>query len=106
MALRGAAAEHHALVDLASAPPAGAQARPRRSVAAQLLRGGMCALHGGTALASAVLRSSSGSSPSLLDEALAVAEGLVMRQHDDLLSAGALVACARAGWGVLGAVVA
>ena len=66
----------------------------------------MCALHGGTALASAVLRSSSDSSPSLLDEALAVAEGLVMRQHDDLLSAGALVACARAGWGVLGAVVA
>ena len=64
----------------------------------------MCALHGGTALASAVLRSSSDSSPSLLDEALAVAEGLVMRQHDDLLSAGALRA--RAGWGVLGAVVA
>ena len=106
MALRGATAEHHALVDLASAPPAGAQARPRQKDAAQLLRGGMCALHGGTALASAVLRASVESTPYLLDEALAVAEGLVMRQHDDLLSAGALVACARAGWGVLGAVVA
>ncbi|KAH8044185.1 acetylcholine-gated cation-selective channel [Aureococcus anophagefferens] len=74
----------------------------------------MCALHGAATLAATLLRSfdagAAGPSRALVDEALAVAEGLVMRQFDASLCAAnrvaVLVTCVRAGWALVGALVA
>ncbi|KAH8073713.1 acetylcholine-gated cation-selective channel [Aureococcus anophagefferens] len=94
MALKAAMAEHHALVDLAVAgDQAGGKKRQGVSVR-------MCALHGAATLAATLLRSfdagAAGPSRALVDEALAVAEGLVMRQFDASLCAANRAAVLRA----------